>query len=83
LIAKGLNFLRETKRRQADEKMGFATEAPRHRGGQALGREVGRAETHGVAQEGRDETETLSVGPYVGYYRISYYLSNVKLKTVD
>ena len=41
------------------------------------------ADTHGVAVEGRDETGTLSAEPWIGYYRIRYYLSSEKLKAVD
>ena len=41
------------------------------------------ADTHGVAVERRDETGTLSAEPWVRDYRIRYYLSSEKLKTVD
>jgi len=43
----------------------------------------GYKKTHGVAEEGRDETGTLSAEPWVRDYRIRYYLSSEKLRTVD
>ena len=41
------------------------------------------ADTHGVAVERRDETGTLSAEPWVGHYRIRYYLSSEKLRLVN
>jgi hypothetical protein len=41
------------------------------------------AKTQRVAEEGRDETGTQSAEPWIKDYRIRYYLSSEKLKTVD
>jgi hypothetical protein len=43
----------------------------------------GSQKTPEVGEEGRDETGTLSVEPWGKDYRIRYYLSSEKLRTVD
>jgi hypothetical protein len=69
----------ENRAQRADEKMGFATEARGTQSGDVLGAgKWGSAETHGVAEEGRDETGTRSAEPWLGDYRIRYCLSSEK-----
>jgi hypothetical protein len=41
------------------------------------------AETDGIEGERREGTGTRSAEPWGKYYRIGYYLSSEKLKTVD
>jgi hypothetical protein len=44
---------------------------------------AGYENTHGVVEERREVTGTLSAEPSLGDYRIRYYSSSDKLKTVD
>ena len=48
-----------------------------------MGGVAGYGNTHGVAEEERDETGTLSAEPWSRDYRIRYYLSSEKLRAVD